>query len=88
MLIVPSGVVIDVDSVSVGHGVIRQRVHHDPDVPVKLLVTASGSLRHGNLVSSAALAPAPAAASGTGYSAAGHDSRGATVSLSACTYSQ
>jgi hypothetical protein len=50
VLIVPSGVVIDVDSVSVGHGVIRQRVHHDPDVPVKLLVTASGSLRHGNLV--------------------------------------
>src|ERR1700722_7081948 len=36
--------------ISVGHGVLRQRVHHDAGVPVKLLVTASGSLRHGNLV--------------------------------------
>jgi len=50
VLTVPPGVVVDVDSVSVGHGVIRQRVHHDPDVPVRLLVTASGGLRHGNLV--------------------------------------
>ena len=50
VLTVPPGVVVDVDSVSVGHGVIRQRVQHDPGVPVRLLVTASGSLRHGNLV--------------------------------------
>jgi len=50
VLTVPPGVVVDVDSVSVGHGVIRQRVRHDAGVPVKLLVNASGSLRHGNLV--------------------------------------
>jgi hypothetical protein len=50
VLIVPPGVVVDVDSVSVGHGVIRQRVHHQAGVPARLLVSASGSLRHGNLV--------------------------------------
>jgi hypothetical protein len=50
VLIVPPEVVVDVDSVSVGHGVIRQRVHRQPGTPVKLLVTVSGSMRHGNLV--------------------------------------
>jgi hypothetical protein len=50
VLIVPPEVVVDVDSVSIGHGVIRQRVHRQPGAPVKLLVTVSGSVRHGNLV--------------------------------------
>jgi hypothetical protein len=50
VLVVPPGVMVDVDSVSIGHGVIRQRVQHDPAAPVRLLVTASGSLRHGNLI--------------------------------------
>ena len=54
VLTVPPGVVVDVDSVAVGHGVIRQRVRHDPGVEVRLLVTASGSLRHGNLIVRAA----------------------------------
>jgi Domain of unknown function (DUF1707) len=50
VLIVPPEVVVDVDSVSIGHGVIRQRVHRQPGAPVTLLVTVSGSVRHGNLV--------------------------------------
>ena len=50
VLIVPPAVVVDVDSVSIGHGVIRQRVHRQPGAPVTLLVTVSGSVRHGNLV--------------------------------------
>jgi hypothetical protein len=50
VLTVPPEVVVDVDSVSIGHGVIRQRVHRQPGTPVKLLVTVSGSMRHGNLV--------------------------------------
>jgi hypothetical protein len=50
VLIVPPEVVVDVDSVEIGHGVIRQRVHRYPGTPVKLLVTVSGSVRHGNLV--------------------------------------
>jgi len=50
VLIVPPEVVVDVDSVSVGHGVIRQRVHRQPGTPVRLLVTVTGSMRHGNFV--------------------------------------
>jgi hypothetical protein len=50
VLTVPPDVVVDVDSVSAGHGVIRQRVHRQPGVPVRLLVTVTGSMRHGNLV--------------------------------------
>jgi len=50
VVIVPPDVVVDVDSVSAGHGVIRQRVHRQPGVPVRLLVTVTGSMRHGNLV--------------------------------------
>jgi len=50
VLIVPPSVVVDVDNVNTGHGVIRQRVHRDPAVPVRLTVTASGSMRHGTFV--------------------------------------
>jgi len=50
VLTVPADVVVDVDSVSIGHGVIRQRVHRQPGSPVRLLVTVSGSVRHGNFV--------------------------------------
>ena len=50
VLTVPPGVVVDTDGVAIGHGNIVQRVHHDSDVPVKLLVTVSGSVRHGNFV--------------------------------------
>jgi Domain of unknown function (DUF1707)/Cell wall-active antibiotics response 4TMS YvqF len=49
-LIVPPGVAVDVDNVTIGHGNIRQRVHRESGIPVKLLVTASGEMRHGNLV--------------------------------------
>jgi hypothetical protein len=50
VLIVPPEVVVDVDSVSVGHGVIRQRVHRQPGTQARLLVTVTGSMRHGNFV--------------------------------------
>jgi hypothetical protein len=50
VLTVPPGVVVDTDGITIGHGNITQRVRHQPDVPVKLLVNASGSVRHGNLV--------------------------------------
>jgi hypothetical protein len=50
VLIVPPEVVVDLDGVANGHGTIHQRVRREPDTPVTLLVTASGSVRHGNLV--------------------------------------
>jgi Domain of unknown function (DUF1707) len=50
VLIVPPEVAVDVDNVTVGHGNIRQRVHREPATPVKLLVTVSGNMRHGNMV--------------------------------------
>jgi hypothetical protein len=50
VLIVPPEVIVDLDGVSNGHGTIHQRVRRDSDAPVKLMVTASGNVRHGNLV--------------------------------------
>jgi hypothetical protein len=50
VLIVPPEVVVDLDGVSNGHGTIHQRVRRDSDAPVRLMVTATGSVRHGNLV--------------------------------------
>ncbi len=50
VLIVPPEVVVDLDGVSNGHGTVRQRVRRDSDTPVRLMVTASGSVRHGNLI--------------------------------------
>jgi hypothetical protein len=50
VLIVPAEVVVDVDSVTAGHGVIRQRVRRQPGDPVRLAVTVTGRMRHGNLV--------------------------------------
>ena len=50
VLTVPPGVVVDTDNLAIGHGNIVQRVRRDSDIPVKLLVTVSGNLRHGNLV--------------------------------------
>jgi hypothetical protein len=50
VLTVPPGVVVDTDGIAIGHGNITQRVHLESGISVKLLVTASGSLRHGNLV--------------------------------------
>jgi hypothetical protein len=50
VLIVPPGVLVDLDSVTNGHGNIHQRVRRDSDTPVKLMVTVSGNVRHGNLV--------------------------------------
>jgi hypothetical protein len=49
-LIVPPGVAVDVDNVAIRHGSVRQRVHREPGIPVKLLVTVSGDMRHGSLV--------------------------------------
>jgi Domain of unknown function (DUF1707) len=50
VLTVPPGVAVDVDGVAMGHGNIAQRAHRQSAVPVKLLVSASGNIRHGNLV--------------------------------------
>ncbi|HEX4094011.1 MAG TPA: DUF1707 domain-containing protein [Trebonia sp.] len=54
VLTVPPEVVVDTDDVTIGHGHIRQRVHRDPGVPVRLVVNASGGMRHGSLVVRAA----------------------------------
>jgi hypothetical protein len=54
VLTVPPGVVVDTDGVAIGHGNIVQRVRRDSDSPVKLLVSVSGSVRHGNFVVRAA----------------------------------
>ena len=50
VLIVPPDVDVDVDSVTIGHGNVHQRVRREAGTPVRLLVNASGSVRHGNLV--------------------------------------
>jgi hypothetical protein len=50
VLIVPPEVTVDTDNVTAAHGNIRQRVHRAPGTPVRLLVTVSGNLRHGNVV--------------------------------------
>ena len=88
MLTVPPGVVVDVDSVSIGHGVIRQRVHRDPGIPVKLLVTASGSLRHGNLVVRSARTGPRRSFWDWLLGRRPQARRRAAVSLSACIYSK
>jgi hypothetical protein len=49
-LIVPPGVAVDVESISVGSGTIRQRVHPEPGAPVKLRITVSGHVKSGNVV--------------------------------------
>jgi hypothetical protein len=50
VLIVPPEVVVDLDGVTNGHGSVHQRVRHDSDTPVKLMVTTTGNVRHGNFV--------------------------------------
>lgn len=49
-LIVPPGVAVDVDSLDMRGGNIRQRVHHEPGTPVRLMVNLSGHIRGGNVV--------------------------------------
>ncbi len=49
VLTTPPGVVVDVDSVTSRHGHIQQRGHGEPGTPLRLTVTASGDIRHGNL---------------------------------------
>jgi hypothetical protein len=48
-LIVPPEVAVEVDSVAVHSGNVRQRVRRDPGAPVRLLVTVSGNVRSGNV---------------------------------------
>jgi hypothetical protein len=50
VLLVPPEVIVDLDSVTHGHGTIHQRAHRDSDAPVKLIINATGHVRHGNLV--------------------------------------
>jgi Domain of unknown function (DUF1707) len=49
-LIVPPDVVVDMDSVEVRSGSVRQRARHEPGTPVRLMVTVSGSVRSGSVV--------------------------------------
>jgi hypothetical protein len=49
-LIVPPGVAVEVESVAVHNGNVRQRVRHEPGSPVKLLVSVSGNVRNGNII--------------------------------------
>jgi hypothetical protein len=49
-LIVPPEVAVDVDSVAVRSGSIKQRVHREPGTQVRLLVTVSGNIRSGNVI--------------------------------------
>jgi hypothetical protein len=49
-MIVPPEVTVDLDNVAIGHGNVRQRAHREPTAPVRLLVTVSGDMRHGNVV--------------------------------------
>ena len=50
VLIVPPDVVVDLDGVTHGHGTVHQRARYDAGAPVKLMITATGNMRHGNLV--------------------------------------
>ena len=50
VLKVPPEVLVDLDGVASGHGTVHQRVRRDADAPVKLMITATGTVRHGNLV--------------------------------------
>ncbi|GIN02614.1 hypothetical protein Pve01_42720 [Planomonospora venezuelensis] len=49
-LIVPPDVAVDVGSVTVRSGSVRQRVRLDPGTPVRLMVTVSGSVKSGSVV--------------------------------------
>jgi hypothetical protein len=46
-LILPPGVSVDVDDVSIRSGSIRKRIRHQPDVSERLLIRVSGSVRSG-----------------------------------------
>jgi hypothetical protein len=48
-LIVSPGIAVDVDSISVDSGNIRQRVRPEPGAPVKLQVAVSGHVKSGNV---------------------------------------
>jgi hypothetical protein len=50
VLRVPSGVAVDTDDIEMGHGNIVHRVRSEPDTPVRLRISVSGNLRHGNIV--------------------------------------
>lgn len=50
VMIVPPEVTVDLDNVTIGHGNVRQRAHREAVAPVRLLVTVSGDMRHGNVV--------------------------------------
>lgn len=48
-LIVSPGIAVDVDSISVDSGNIRQRVRPEPGAPVKLQIAVSGHVKSGNV---------------------------------------
>ncbi|MEY9962129.1 hypothetical protein ABIA33_000150 [Streptacidiphilus sp. MAP12-16] len=48
-LIVPPEVAVDMDSVAVRSGNVRQRVRREPGAPIRLQISVSGSVRSGNI---------------------------------------
>jgi hypothetical protein len=50
VLRVPPGVAVDTDDVEMGHGNIVHRVRSELDTSVRLRISLSGNVRHGNLV--------------------------------------
>jgi hypothetical protein len=50
VLIAPPEVTVDLDSLAVAHGNVVNHAHREPEGPVRLLVSVSGDLRHGNVV--------------------------------------
>jgi hypothetical protein len=49
VLRVPPEITVDTDDVEMGHGNISHRVRPESDAPVRLRISVSGNLRHGNI---------------------------------------
>jgi hypothetical protein len=50
VLLAPPEVIVDLDSVTHGHGTVHQRARRDSDAPVRLIINVTGHVRHGNFV--------------------------------------
>lgn len=49
-LVVPPGIVVDAEDVTLRSGSVNQRVHHEPGTPVRLRIVISGHLRSGSII--------------------------------------
>ena len=50
VLVVPDGVTVDLDDITLRSGAVRHRAPHSPGTPVRLAISVSGSLRSGSVV--------------------------------------